>query len=190
MPGSHQPSLLNGSEWVSEWVREWVSDKHSQWSDSGPIRCFIFVFHEKHRKYHEYPEYWVQCEILEQRYWYQFCIEWKLCWKDGTVNISWLVEIFLTICCLITARLFWNVVTKSSQRQDGHCLKWNNFYKRWWWRQWSKDHCAYHEITNVGKHTHSNIHTRHVKLVKVVPMIKVKGRTQVTFVGYGARDRD
>ena len=89
--------------------------------------CFIFVFHEEHRKYHEYPEYWVQCEILEQRYWYHFCIEWNCVEKDGTVNISWLVEIFLTICCLITARLFWNVVTKSSQRQDGHCLKWNNF---------------------------------------------------------------
>ena len=23
---------------VSEWVSEWVSDKHSQWSDSGPIK--------------------------------------------------------------------------------------------------------------------------------------------------------
>ena len=89
--------------------------------------CFIFVFHEEHRKYHEYPEYWVQCEILETKILISFLYRMKLCWKDGTVNISWLVEIFLTICCLITARLFWNVVTKSSQRQDGHCLKWNNF---------------------------------------------------------------
>ena len=23
---------------MSQWVREWVSDKHSQWSDSGPIK--------------------------------------------------------------------------------------------------------------------------------------------------------
>ena len=38
MPGSHQSSLLNRSQSVSEWVSEWVSDKHSQWSDSGPIK--------------------------------------------------------------------------------------------------------------------------------------------------------
>ena len=29
------------SQWASEWVSEWVSDKHSQWSDSGPIKTFI-----------------------------------------------------------------------------------------------------------------------------------------------------
>ena len=52
--------------------------------------------------------------------------------------------------------------------------------ERWWWRQWSNDHCAYHEIAKIGKHAHTNIHTRDVKLVKVVPMIKVKGRTPVT----------
>ena len=34
MPGSHQSSLLNGSQWVIKGV----SDKHSQWSDSGPIK--------------------------------------------------------------------------------------------------------------------------------------------------------
>ena len=34
---SHQSSLLNGSEWVSQWV----SDKHCQWSDSGPIKIFV-----------------------------------------------------------------------------------------------------------------------------------------------------
>ena len=33
MPGSHQSSWLNRSQWVSQWV----TDKHSQWSDSGPI---------------------------------------------------------------------------------------------------------------------------------------------------------
>ena len=34
MPGSHHSSLLNDSEWVSHWV----TDKHCQWSDSGPIK--------------------------------------------------------------------------------------------------------------------------------------------------------
>ena len=38
MPGSHKSSLLNRSQWVSEWV----SDKHSQWSDSGPIKMRAF----------------------------------------------------------------------------------------------------------------------------------------------------
>ena len=48
-PGSHQSSLLNGSESVSESVSEWVSDKGKQWSDSGPIKmwqwkhCFTCV---------------------------------------------------------------------------------------------------------------------------------------------------
>ena len=37
MPGSHQSSLLNGSQIVSELVSQWVGDKHNQWSDSGPI---------------------------------------------------------------------------------------------------------------------------------------------------------
>ena len=36
--GPHQSSLLNGSQWVSQWVSEWDSDKHSQWSDSGPMK--------------------------------------------------------------------------------------------------------------------------------------------------------
>ena len=27
--------------------------------------------------------------------------------------------------------------------------------ERWWWRRWSNDHRAYHEITKVGKHTHT-----------------------------------
>ena len=45
---SQQSSLLNRSQSVSQWV----SDKHSQWSDSGPIKmnikfinviCFIYV---------------------------------------------------------------------------------------------------------------------------------------------------
>ena len=34
MPGSHQSSWLNRSQWVSQLV----SDKHNQWSDSGPIK--------------------------------------------------------------------------------------------------------------------------------------------------------
>ena len=25
-------------EWVSEWVSQLVTDKHNQWSDSGPIK--------------------------------------------------------------------------------------------------------------------------------------------------------
>ena len=41
-PGSwhhSQPaSLLNVTEWVSQSVSESVSDKHCQWSDSGPIK--------------------------------------------------------------------------------------------------------------------------------------------------------
>ena len=53
MPGSHQWSLLNGSEWVSELVSQSVTDKHSQWSDSGPIIKILFVnkaFIQKSRK--------------------------------------------------------------------------------------------------------------------------------------------
>ena len=38
MPGSHQSTLSNGGQSVSQLVSEWVSDKHSQWSDSGPIK--------------------------------------------------------------------------------------------------------------------------------------------------------
>ena len=34
MPESYQSSLLNRSEWVSESV----TDKHCEWSDSGPIK--------------------------------------------------------------------------------------------------------------------------------------------------------
>ena len=34
MPGSHQSSLLN----LTEWVSQSVTDKHSKWSDSGPIK--------------------------------------------------------------------------------------------------------------------------------------------------------
>ena len=30
------------SELVSELVSEWVSDKHSQWSDSGPIKTATY----------------------------------------------------------------------------------------------------------------------------------------------------
>ena len=45
MPELHQSSLLNGSEWVSESLSESVTDKHSQWSDSGPIK--IEGFHLK-----------------------------------------------------------------------------------------------------------------------------------------------
>ena len=35
---SHQSSPLNRSESVSESVSQWVTDKHCQWSDSGPIK--------------------------------------------------------------------------------------------------------------------------------------------------------
>ena len=35
---SQASSLLNSSESVSESVSQWVSDKHNQWSDSGPIK--------------------------------------------------------------------------------------------------------------------------------------------------------
>ena len=38
MPGSHQSSLLSVTDLVSESVSEWVTDKHCQWSDSGPIK--------------------------------------------------------------------------------------------------------------------------------------------------------
>ena len=41
MPDSHQSSLLNGSESVSESVSQSVSDKHCQWSDSGPIKISL-----------------------------------------------------------------------------------------------------------------------------------------------------
>ena len=37
-------SLLNVTESVSQWVSQSVSDKHSQWSDSGPI-IMIQVLH-------------------------------------------------------------------------------------------------------------------------------------------------
>ena len=49
------------------------------------MRGFIFVFHEEHRKYYEYPEYWIQM------------------WKS--------YKHVLTKCWLLTAWLFWNVVT-------------------------------------------------------------------------------
>ena len=29
-------------EWVSQWVREGVTDKHNQWSDSGPIKRNLY----------------------------------------------------------------------------------------------------------------------------------------------------
>ena len=53
--------------------------------DSLGLWCFIFVFHEEHRKYYEYPEYWIQM------------------WKS--------YKHVLTKCWLLTAWLFWNVVT-------------------------------------------------------------------------------
>ena len=56
------------------------------------MRGFIFVFHEEHRKYYEYPEYWVQM------------------WKS--------YKHVLTKCWLLTAWLFWNVVThKKTMKQ-------------------------------------------------------------------------
>ena len=45
------------------------------------MRGFIFVFHEEHRKYHEYPEYWVRCEILKTKILISFLYRMKLCWK-------------------------------------------------------------------------------------------------------------
>ena len=42
MPDSNKSSLLNRSESVSQWVSEWVTDKHCQWSDSGPIKSNFF----------------------------------------------------------------------------------------------------------------------------------------------------
>ena len=33
---SQPSSPLNRSQWVSQWVSELVTDKHCQWSDSGP----------------------------------------------------------------------------------------------------------------------------------------------------------
>ena len=39
MPSSHaRVTSIKFRESVREWVSEWVSDKHSQWSDSGPIK--------------------------------------------------------------------------------------------------------------------------------------------------------
>ena len=74
---------------------------------------FIFVFHEEHRNYHKYPEYWVQMwKSYKQRYWYHLRIECNCVENDETVNISWLVKDVLTICWLLTARLFWNIVTR------------------------------------------------------------------------------
>ena len=29
---------------VSQWVSQWVTDKHSQWSDSGPIKMNVHLF--------------------------------------------------------------------------------------------------------------------------------------------------
>ena len=53
----------------------------TKYIDQGAYRCFIFVFHEEHRKYNEYPEYWVQFEILETKILISFLYRMKLCWK-------------------------------------------------------------------------------------------------------------
>ena len=56
MPGSHQSSLPNGSESVSQWV----TDKHSQWSDSGPIKidyCVDISLNIKMFLTHHWPPY-------------------------------------------------------------------------------------------------------------------------------------
>ena len=37
---SQSSSLLNVTEWVSQLVSQSVSDKHNQWSDSGPIKKY------------------------------------------------------------------------------------------------------------------------------------------------------
>ena len=38
LSSGHINQVLNGSKWVSEWVNWRVNDKHSQWSDPGPIK--------------------------------------------------------------------------------------------------------------------------------------------------------
>ena len=38
LPSHTRPIKFTKQEWVSEWVREVVTDKHNQWSDSGPIK--------------------------------------------------------------------------------------------------------------------------------------------------------
>jgi len=43
----------------------WSQSDPTQWDHNNCIKfygiwCFIFVFHEEHRKCHKYPEYWVQ----------------------------------------------------------------------------------------------------------------------------------
>ena len=40
----HQVYKTGVREWVSQWVSESVSDKHCQWSDSGPIKIEFFPF--------------------------------------------------------------------------------------------------------------------------------------------------
>ena len=70
MPGSHQTSLLNGSQWVSA-VTEWVSE-HSQWSDSGPIKM-VTKKHKKIRTPEPLPPY----SGLSPKF-YKFCKSWNI----------------------------------------------------------------------------------------------------------------
>ena len=67
MPGSHQSSLLNGSQWVSESV----TDKGRQWSNSGPIKIY-WNEQPKHNKW--YPN--LNMSAIE------------LVWKEILINFS------------------------------------------------------------------------------------------------------
>ena len=76
-----------------------------------PKSSFIFVLYGEHRKYHEYPEYWVQMwKSNKQRCWYHLFIKCNCVENDETVNISWLVKDVLAMGLLPTVWLFWNVV--------------------------------------------------------------------------------
>ena len=61
----------------------WISEV-SDW-------CFLFVFLEEHRIYHEYPEYWVQCENLETKILISFLYRMKF------LGTTWLKTGFVSL---------------------------------------------------------------------------------------------
>ena len=81
---SQASSLLNRSESVSESVSQWVTDKHNQWSDSGPIKKISF--HLKIMAVRCVTQFWDQLLFLWPRSQSQRRKRWRHKKTDSTFN--------------------------------------------------------------------------------------------------------
>ena len=94
---------------VSQLVSEWVIDKHSQWSDSGPIKMglahFLLVIASDCCQFLVSPSYWLFCLLTfdifySSQMWPKFHIRWLpiIFISRGCSSSRWIYINTLTIC--------------------------------------------------------------------------------------------